>query len=380
MGKHSRDTCQQNSSRLFRVRMNLPVSCFFLVVFSNGFYLGTEGSQASSRLKTRNDITSSEATPISEGPKSTSAISNECPCGIKGSNDEGDGRIVGGDDADVQEYPWQVGVEINGQFPWCGGSLISKTEILTAAHCVNGRRPSSIKVIVGENDISDEEQMKLEVAEVLIHPMYNASTYSNDFAILRLTSPLTFSSSISPVCLPADPTVTFTGEVATVTGWGSLGAGNQVPAILQEANVTVISNTACKTAPQPYKDGISETMLCAAAPGKDSCQGDSGGPLILLENSRQTLVGVVSWGVGCALPEFPGVYSRVTVAMDWILANSQGAYHSTCNVLGATTSTSAQTSTNMSEDMKNHGSKLGFPSIIVVLLVILPIFQHQKQL
>merc|ERR1711971_1169375 len=363
--------------RLFRVRMNPPVSCFFLLIF----YPGTEGSHVLSRLKTRNDITSSEeATPISEASTSTSAISNACPCGIKGSNDEGDGRIVGGDDADVQEYPWQVGIEINGQFPWCGGSLISETEILTAAHCTHGRRASSIKVIVGENDISDEEQMKLEVAEVLVHPMYNSSTYSNDFSILRLASPLSFSSSISPVCLPADPTVTFTGEVATVTGWGSLGAGNQIPAILQEANVTVISNAACKTAPQPYKDGISETMLCAAAPGKDSCQGDSGGPLILLENGRQTLVGVVSWGVGCALPEFPGVYARVTVAMDWILANSQGAYHSTCNALGAASSTQAESSTKVWEEMKNHGSKLGCPSIIIVLLVISSLFQHQKQL
>ena len=88
--------------------MDFPVSCFFLVIFSNGFYPGTEGSQASSRLKTRNEITSSEATPIGEASKATSAISNECPCGIKGSYDEGDGRIVGGDDADVQEYPWQV--------------------------------------------------------------------------------------------------------------------------------------------------------------------------------------------------------------------------------------------------------------------------------
>merc|ERR1711971_873245 len=363
-----------------RVRMNPPVSRFFLVIFSNGFYPGTQGSQTSSTLITRNDIISSEATPLSKASTSTSeSASNECPCGIKGSNDEGDGRIVGGDDADVQEYPWQVGIEINGQFPWCGGSLISETEILTAAHCVQGRRPSSIKVIVGENDISDEEQMKLEVAEVLIHPMYNGSTYDNDFAILRLVSPIAFSASISPVCLPADPTVTFTVEVATVTGWGSLGAGNQIPAILQEANVTVISNAACKTAPQPYKDGISETMLCASAPGKDSCQGDSGGPLVLLENGRQTLVGVVSWGVGCALPEFPGVYARVTVAMDWILANSQGAYHSTCNALGAASSTQAESSTKVWEDMKNHGSKLGCSSLIIVPLVILSIFLHQRQ-
>merc|ERR1719239_842901 len=114
------ETCQQNTSRFFRVRMNLPLSHFFLVIFSNGFYPGTEGGQALSS-STRNDITSSEATPISKASTSTSATSNECPCGIKGSNDEGDGRIVGGEDAEVQEYPWQVGIEINGQFPWCGG-------------------------------------------------------------------------------------------------------------------------------------------------------------------------------------------------------------------------------------------------------------------
>ena len=89
--------------------MNLPVSNFFLVIFSNGFYPGTEGSQALSSL-TRNDITSSE-----EASTSTSATSNECPCGIKGSNDEGDGRIVGGEDAEVQEYPWQV-IEDQGPY------------------------------------------------------------------------------------------------------------------------------------------------------------------------------------------------------------------------------------------------------------------------
>ena len=88
--------------------MNLPLSHFFLVIFSNGFFPGKEGSQALSRLITRNDITSSEATSISKAPTSTSATSKECPCGIKGSNDEGDGRIVGGEDAEVQEYPWQV--------------------------------------------------------------------------------------------------------------------------------------------------------------------------------------------------------------------------------------------------------------------------------
>ena len=95
--------------------MNLPLSHFFLVIFSNGFFSGTEGGQALSSL-TRNDITSTEeATPISKASTSTSATSKECPCGIKGSNDEGDGRIVGGEDAEVQEYPWQV-IEDQGPY------------------------------------------------------------------------------------------------------------------------------------------------------------------------------------------------------------------------------------------------------------------------
>jgi len=293
----------------------------------------------------------------------------ECPCGLRGSY----GRIVGGEDADLREYPWQVGVEVDGRFPWCGGNLISKTEILTAAHCTHGKSPSSIKVIVGENDISDTEQMKLKVAEVLIHPMYSKPGYDNDFSILRLASPLNFSSTVSPVCLPSDVNVTFTGEVATVTGWGSLGEGKQMSSILQEVNVSVVSNAACNAAPKPYKESITDTMLCARAPGKDACQGDSGGPLTVTENQRQTLVGVVSWGVGCALPDFPGVYARVTAGMDWILANSQDTYFSTCNVRDTKFSITT-------ESEKNHSSEMGSPLLPAALLLISFIFQRTRHL
>lgn len=215
---------------------------------------------------------------------------------------------------------------MNGQFPWCGGSLISETEILTAAHCTQGKRPSRIKVIVGENNITDQEQIKLEVAEVLIHPLYNNSTFNNDFSILRLASPLSYSSRISPVCLPSDAAALFTGEVSycdtgnvftnVLMGSGShsdwlgiLGSSRKPHSrsfagreqniqpcsclhsyTFQEVNVTVMSNTACNSAPPPYKEKITEAMLCAAQPGKDACQGDSGGPLTLRENGRQTLV------------------------------------------------------------------------------------------
>ena len=161
---------------------------------------------------------------------------------------------------------------------------------------------------------------------MLIHPLYNNSTFNNDFSILRLASPLSYSSRISPVCLPSDAAALFTGEVSycdtgnvftnVLMGSGShsdwlgiLGSSRKPHSrsfagreqniqpcsclhtyTFQEVNVTVMSNTACNSAPPPYKEKITEAMLCAAQPGKDSCQGDSGGPLTLRENGRQTLV------------------------------------------------------------------------------------------
>jgi len=340
--------------------MKLRIAPAIFAIISNGFHLSA----------------SSLSTPQN---KMTTAPSN-CPCGVKGSN-SGGGRIVGGEDAEAHEYPWQVGVEINGRFPWCGGTLISAREVLTAAHCTYDRMKSRIKVIVGENDITDAEQIKLNVAEVLIHPMYNKTNYNNDFSILRLASPVSFSSKISPVCLPSNVSDNFTGEVATVTGWGSLGGtGNQIPEILQEVNVTIITNDVCKSAPSRfYKKSISEAMLCASAPGKDSCQGDSGGPLTVVENGRGTLVGVVSWGQGCALPKFPGVYARVTAAMDWILENSHGTYYSSCvsDTLSVGTekplyTSSTSESQNFSvNDSSSHSSRLISTQVILLLLSII---------
>merc|ERR1712172_427605 len=118
---------------------------------------------------------------------------------------------------------------------------------------------------------------------------------------------------------------------ATVTGWGTLSSGGSQPTVLQEVDVTVTTNTACKNA---YGSSmITANMICAADSGKDSCQGDSGGPMIAEENGRQALIGVVSWGYGCAMEAYPGVYARVTEKMDWIVANTAGTFSSTCAAL-----------------------------------------------
>jgi len=161
-----------------------------------------------------------------------------------------------------------------------------------------------------------------------------------------------------------------------VTGWGSLGSpDNQIPEILQEVNVTIITNDVCKSAPSRfYKKSISEAMLCASAPGKDSCQGDSGGPLTVVENGRETLVGVVSWGQGCALPKFPGVYARVTAAMDWILENSHGTYFSSCVFDTLSVGTDKPLHANLTSESQNfsvNDSSSCSPSLISTQVVIL---------
>ena len=239
---------------------------------------------------------------------------------------QANGRIVGGQETEVHEYPWQVGlVSRNGRTPWCGGTLISPTHVLTAAHCTAGESARKLRVLLGEHNIADAEFNRVDVAEIIDDPNYESLSFNSDFAILRLASPVTFSSAISPACLPAGASQ-YAGEVATVTGWGTLSSGGNRPTALQEVDVTITTNAVCKNS----YGSITDVMLCAADSGRDSCQGDSGGPLVVEENGRQALVGVVSWGYGCAYAYYPGVYARVTERMDWIKANTAGTFDSTC--------------------------------------------------
>merc|ERR1719234_2231211 len=263
-------------------------------------------------------------------PATITAPPEPCQCGVKG-GESGSDYIVGGQETNEHEYPWQVGiVSRNSRSPWCGGTLISSTHVLTAAHCFEDESASSIWVLLGEHNVADNDFTRVDVAEIIKHPDYKPDpNYNNDYAILRLENRVTFSNKVSPACLPNDLRETYAGVLATVTGWGTLSSGGNQPTALQEVDVTVTTNAECDSA----YGSITKNMICAADSGKDSCQGDSGGPLIALENGRQALIGVVSWGNGCAERGFPGVYARVTEKMDWILANTAGTFSSSCAAL-----------------------------------------------
>ncbi|KAH8384036.1 hypothetical protein KR009_011800 [Drosophila setifemur] len=241
----------------------------------------------------------------------------DCDCGF--SNEEN--RIVGGKPTGVNQYPWMARIVYDGKFH-CGGSLLTKDYVLTAAHCVKKLRRSKIRIIFGDHDqeiTSESQAIQRAVTSVVKHKSFDPDTYNNDVALLRLRKPISFSKIIKPVCLPRynyDPA----GRIGTVVGWGRTSEGGELPSIVNQVKVPIMSITECRN--QKYKSTrITSSMLCAGRPSMDSCQGDSGGPLLLSNGVKYFIVGIVSWGVGCGREGYPGVYTRVSKFIPWIKLN-----------------------------------------------------------
>ncbi|KAJ1521906.1 hypothetical protein ONE63_002242 [Megalurothrips usitatus] len=238
--------------------------------------------------------------------------------------DDIDPQIVGGHDADISQYPWQVSFRARGSHI-CGGAILNKYWILTAAHCVKASVVTSARVVtiyVGSSDVNYGGQV-YQAEAIAAHPRYNKRTTQNDVGLVRLSRPIQFSDTVKPTTLVAQGHEVTVNETLTVTGWGVEHEQDyDIPSTLQAVDIPVIDRAACANTYKHIETGylIDNTMFCAgfAAGGKDSCQkGDSGGPIV---NAQNVQVGVVSWGVGCAEAGIPGVYTNLAnkVIRSWI--------------------------------------------------------------
>merc|ERR1711865_1254418 len=264
-------------------------------------------------------------------------------------NGDASTNIVGGTDAPRCGHPWMVSLQTSSNFHFCGGSLIDATHVLSAAHCcANMGNGAGYKAVIGDwkiktNNIMDRcpgEQSRTFSA-VDMHPSYNPSSLSNDFCVITLATPVV-AGTLVPQLASARPT---DGTCTSVIGWGTTASGGSSPDILQTVDVPIVSDAECASSYSGYEPG---NMLCAgySAGGHDSCQGDSGGPHFTVADGMATLVGVVSWGEGCASAGYPGVYAKVDSALDWIATFVNTISTTTITTIAtATTSTTTPTPT-----------------------------------
>ncbi|XP_015813392.1 coagulation factor VII [Nothobranchius furzeri] len=230
-------------------------------------------------------------------------------------------RIVGGSECPKGECPWQVLLVYKGK-GFCGGVIYKPTWILTASHCLENMNQQFLKVVAGEHNINVNESTEqlVQVTQIIMHENYVMSTVDNDIALLRLASPLVYSPHVVPVCLP---TRSLAGrelwaiDLHTVSGWGKRSENGPTSALLRRTKVPRIRTQTCID-----QSGVELTknMFCAGyLDGRtDSCKGDSGGPLVTKYKKTVFLLGIVSWGKGCARPGNYGIYTRVSNYLEWI--------------------------------------------------------------
>jgi secreted trypsin-like serine protease len=239
--------------------------------------------------------------------------------------------VVGGAPTTTDSEPWVValasrerfGSARSGQF--CGGVAVGPRTVVTAAHCFGQEtlgvadwpKLPDLRVIAGRTDLSGSAGQELPLADVWVDPDFDAATNAGDIAVITLSEALS-DATVIPMAGPADTAPYTAGTPAQVYGWGDTTGQGTYPQSLRTATVDVLADTVCEKAYPGNADGtyLRASMVCAGEPGggKDACQGDSGGPLV----AGGKLIGLVSWGTGCAEADYPGVYTRVSAVSDLV--------------------------------------------------------------
>jgi trypsin len=238
------------------------------------------------------------------------------------------GAVVGGQEADLAEWPWQVALLVDGTI-WCGGSLVDAAIVLTAAHCTDGVPPTEIEVVAGTIDLRSGGERR-RVARIDQHAEYDDVALVNDISLLILDRPFPLGETIAPAEL-ATPEESAArseeGDPAVVTGFGAVEESGPPSDLLLEAEIDTFADERCEELYRQDGDSVvGDSQVCAGRERGhvDACYGDSGGPLVVplgdegddVDEWRQ--IGIVSWGAGCAAPERPTIYTEVSAFTDWL--------------------------------------------------------------
>lgn len=246
-------------------------------------------------------------------------------CGVRGTGVGA--QIINGQDAKRCDWIWQAQLRTvwDGNAT-CGGTLISDTWVLSAAHCTFGKPTEGFEVVLGNYHRAGMTPgaVSRTVKRIVQNPSFNFRYLRNNLALIELTSPVSLEGCVGAVCLPEADDALADGEECWITGWGTTRVGwFTFPQNLQEAKLTTVSNSDCQ------KDGaypnwaITQDMVCASGKTSDgefmdACHGDYGGPLVCQRKGAWYLHGVSSFSYGCARATHPGVWARTADHRDWI--------------------------------------------------------------
>ncbi|XP_037401023.1 granzyme-like protein 1 [Pygocentrus nattereri] len=219
--------------------------------------------------------------------------------------------IINGTEAEPHSRPYMVSIQEKGKHI-CGGILVSKRFVLTAAHC--RKKKKHITAVLGAHDLSDKKDgsIRMKVKKYYRHLKYNAETHDNDIMLVKLCGKAKKSKTVNWISIPKTNEDIKANTVCSLAGWGGAGSSNHVSERLMETNITIVDETECN---KVWENRLTPRMMCALHPG-GSCKGDSGDPLVC----GDTAVGIAAFGQmdNCDAPTKPKVFTKICEFLPWI--------------------------------------------------------------